>query len=49
MVGSTKREKFSPRSRLRSILKDVEKDGVEKMVLGDFVGKRATTKLLPFH
>lgn len=45
MVRSTKREKFSPRTRLRSILKDMEKDGVEKIILGDLVGRRKMTKL----
>lgn len=39
-------EKFSPRTRLISNLKEMGKDRVEKIILEDFVGKRKTTKLL---
>jgi len=46
MVRSTKKEKFLLRTRLRSLLKDMEKDGIEKIILGDLVGRRTTTKLL---
>lgn len=45
MNGEKLREKFSPRTRLRSILKDMEKDGVEKIILEDLVGRWKMTKL----
>lgn len=40
MVGNTKSEKFSPSPRLRNILKDMGKDRIEKVILGDFTGKK---------
>lgn len=46
MVRSTKNEKFLLKTRLRSLLKDMEKHGIEKIILGDLVGRRTTAKLL---